>query len=97
MQTPLILRTYRESDAFFYDLLIFLLKSTENIVRSDDGDSNGKLKVPEGVWKIPFEFTIPKYAYESYNGKNVSIINNLRNNIHSRYSMGKRCKWENVL
>jgi hypothetical protein len=30
--------------------------------------------VPKGVWKIPFEFNIPKYAYESYDGKYVSII-----------------------
>jgi hypothetical protein len=71
-QIPPIPRTYRESDAFFYeDLSTFLLKSTANIVRSDD---TGTLKIKEGVLRIPFEFTIPKYAYPSYNGKNVSII-----------------------
>jgi len=53
------------------DLSTFLLKSTGNIVSSDD---TGILKVKEGVWRIPFEFTIPKYAYPSYNGKHVSII-----------------------
>jgi hypothetical protein len=55
------------------------LKSIGNIIRSDDDDGGGgsssnRLEVPKGVWKIPFEFTIPKYAYESYNGKYVSII-----------------------
>ncbi len=48
----LILRIYRNLMLFFYeDLLTFLLKSTENIVRSDvdDGDGDGKLEVPEGI------------------------------------------------
>jgi Arrestin (or S-antigen), N-terminal domain len=72
MQTPPIPRTYRESDVFFYeDLSTFILKSIGNIVKFDNGTT---LKVPQGVWKVPFEFSIPKYAYMSYNGKNVSII-----------------------
>jgi hypothetical protein len=76
-QIAAIPRTYKESANFFYeDLSTFLLKSIGNIIRSDDDDSSGNrlLEVPKGVWKIPFEFTIPKYAYESYNGKYVSII-----------------------
>ena len=24
---------------------------------------NGKLNIPQGVWRIPFESSIPKYAY----------------------------------
>ncbi len=72
--------TYNEFNTFFYeDLSAFLLKSIENIIVRLDDDSHGdstsnRLEVPKGVWKIPFEFTIPKYAYESYNGKYVSII-----------------------
>ena len=57
MQMSLILKDISKSDAFFYeDLLTFLLKSTENIVRSDvdDGDGDGKLRISEGVWKIRF-------------------------------------------
>ena len=51
----LILRIYRNLMLFFYeDLLTFLLKSTENIVRSDVDDRDGKLEVPEGIWKIRF-------------------------------------------
>jgi len=51
------------------------LKSIGNNVRSDDDDGENRLlEVSKGVWKIPFEFTIPKYAYESYNGKYASII-----------------------
>ena len=72
LQTPPIPRTYRESDAFFYeDLSTFLVKLLGNVVRLDNGTT---LNVPKGVWKIPFEFSIPKYAYISYNGKNVSMI-----------------------
>jgi hypothetical protein len=75
-QIAAIPRTYKESANFFYeDLSTFLLKSIGNIIRSvDDSSGNRLLEVPKGVWKIPFEFTIPKYAYESYNGKYVSII-----------------------
>jgi hypothetical protein len=51
----LILRIYRNLMLLFYeDLLTFLLKSTENIVRSDVDDGDGKLEVPEGIWKIRF-------------------------------------------
>ena len=61
MQSPPIPRTYRESDAFFYeDLSTFILKSIGNIVKLDNGTT---LTVPQGVWKVPFEFSIPKYAY----------------------------------
>jgi hypothetical protein len=69
--------TYNEFNTFFYeDLSAFLLKSIGNIIRSDDDDVGGgnRLEVPKGVLTIPFEFTIPKYAYESYKGKYVSII-----------------------
>jgi hypothetical protein len=67
-QIPPIPRTYRESDAFFYeDLSSFLLKSIGNVVKLDNGTT---LKIQQGVWKVPFEFSIPKYAYVSYNGKN---------------------------
>ncbi len=58
MQMSLILGIYRNLMLFFYEdlFLTFLLKSTENIVRSDvdDGDGDGKLRISEGVWKIRF-------------------------------------------
>jgi hypothetical protein len=73
-QIPPIPRRYRESDAFFYeDLSSFILKSIGNDVVKLDNDGT-TLKIQQGAWKVPFEFSIPKYAYVSYNGKNVSII-----------------------
>jgi hypothetical protein len=64
MQTSPIPMTYRESDAFFYeDLSIFLLKAIGNAVNFDNGTT---LNVPQGVWKVPFEFSIPKEVNRSY-------------------------------
>jgi hypothetical protein len=40
----------------------------------DDYDDNNMLKVAGGNWKVPFEFTIPVYALESYQGEYARII-----------------------
>src|SRR5918997_493589 len=39
--------------------------------------TNSKGKVPKGNWTVPFEFTIPQDALESYQGKHAYIIYNV--------------------
>ena len=66
-------KTYQESNVFFYKDLSHFPSSVEKVVWPDS-----TMEVPQGDWLIPFEFIIPKYAYESYNGRNVSIIYEIR-------------------
>jgi Arrestin (or S-antigen), N-terminal domain len=39
--------------------------------------TNSKGKIPKGNWTVPFEFTIPQDALESYQGKHAYIIYNV--------------------
>jgi hypothetical protein len=50
-----------------------LLNSTDFFQSSD-----GTLELKKGIWQIPFEFTIPIDALESYNGKHAWINNKER-------------------
>src|SRR5829696_2779378 len=63
--------TYKESNVFFSKDLSHFLNSIGTKV--GDGDDN-MLEVAGGNWKIPFEFTIPVYALESYEGVYAKII-----------------------
>ena len=63
--------TYKESNIFFSKDLSNFLKSIGTKV-GDDNDNI--LEVPGGNWKVPFEFTIPLHALESYQGEYAKII-----------------------
>src|SRR5919107_2187863 len=60
---------------FSKDLSGFLYSSlrTEGKLLS----TNSKGKIPKGNWTVPFEFTIPQDALESYQGKHAYIIYNV--------------------
>lgn len=63
-------RTIRSYERFFFEDLSSFLK----LIEADMMSSNGSIDVVKGVKReLPFRFTIPKDALESYNGKNVSI------------------------
>jgi hypothetical protein len=51
-------------------LIVYIVSSDVE----DDYDDNNMLKVAGGNWKVPFEFTIPVYALESYQGEYARII-----------------------
>jgi hypothetical protein len=63
--------TYKESSIFFSKDLSHFLNSIGTKV--GDGDDT-MLEVVSGNWKVPFEFTIPVYALESYEGEYAKII-----------------------
>jgi hypothetical protein len=63
--------TYKESNIFFSKDLSHFLNSIGTKVGDDD---NKMLEVAAGNWKVPFEFTIPVYALESYEGVYAKII-----------------------
>jgi hypothetical protein len=63
--------TYKESNIFFSKDLSHFLNSIGTKVGDDDSIM---LEVAGGNWKVPFEFTIPVYALESYEGVYVKII-----------------------
>jgi hypothetical protein len=66
--------TYKQSNIFFSkDLSSFLTSIGTKVVREDD-DNDTILEVAGGNWKVPFEFTIPVYALESYEGEYAKII-----------------------
>ena len=56
-------------DIFFFEDLYPLLKSTNAFPHIDD-----KIEIPQGSFAIPFHFSIPDDAIESYRGKNVRIV-----------------------
>lgn len=63
-------RMIHSHEQFFFDDLSSFLK----LIDTDLMSSNGSINVVKGVRRdIPFQFTIPKDALESYNGKKVSI------------------------
>jgi hypothetical protein len=66
--------TYKQSNIFFSkDLSSFLTSIGTKVVREDD-DNDTILEVAGGNWKVPFEFTIPVYALESYEGEYAKIF-----------------------
>jgi hypothetical protein len=66
--------TYKQSNIIFSkDLSQFLNSIGTKTVGGDDND-NSMLKVAGGSLKVPFEFTIPEYALESYEGEYAKII-----------------------
>jgi hypothetical protein len=65
--------TYKESNIFFPKDLSHFLNSLGTKL-GDDDDNDTILEVAGGNWKVPFEFTIPIYALESYEGEYAKII-----------------------
>ena len=65
--------TYKESNIFFSKDLFHFLNSLGTKL-GDDDDNDTILEVACGNWKVPFEFTIPIYALESYEGEYAKII-----------------------
>jgi hypothetical protein len=63
--------TYKESNIFFSKDLSHFLNSIGTKVGDDDSIM---LEVAGGNWKVPFEFTIPVYALESYEGEYAKIF-----------------------
>jgi hypothetical protein len=63
--------TYKESNIFFSKDLSHFLNSIGTKLGDDD---NKILEVAGGNWKVPFEFTIPVYALESYEGEYAKIV-----------------------
>ena len=65
--------THKQSNIFFSkDLSNFLTSIGTKL--GDDDDNDTILEVAGGNWKVPFEFTIPIYALESYEGEYAKII-----------------------
>jgi hypothetical protein len=78
-------RTYDESNIFFSKDLSYFLNSIGTKVE------DGMLEVPGGITKVPFEFTIPMYALESYEGKCARTIYKIESaaNIPRKLDIGK--------
>jgi hypothetical protein len=66
--------TYKQSSIIFSTDLSHFLKSVGTKTIGEDDNDNSILKVAGGSWKVPFEFTIPEYALESYEGEYAKII-----------------------
>ena len=65
--------TYKESSIFFSKDFSHSLNSLGTKVVRDDGNDI-VLEVAGGNCKVPFEFTIPVYALESYEGEYAKIV-----------------------
>jgi hypothetical protein len=73
--------TYKESNIFFSkDLSNFLTSIGTKVVRDDDNNDT-ILEVAGGNWKVPFEFTIPIYALESYEGEYAKIFYKIKTTV----------------
>lgn len=57
-------------DIFFFEDLTSHLKPTFSISQDD----NNKMEIPQGSYAIPFHFSIPNNALESYQGKHARIV-----------------------
>lgn len=57
-------------DVFFFEDLTSHLKPTFSISQDD----NNKMEIPQGSYAIPFHFSIPNNALESYQGKHARIV-----------------------
>jgi arrestin (S-antigen)-like protein len=58
-----------KNDIFFFEDLTSHLKPTFSVSQDDDN----KIEIPQGSYAIPFHFSIPSEALESYQGKHVHI------------------------
>ena len=56
-------------DTFFFEDLSPFLKSINTLPHDDDS-----IQIPQGSFAIPFHFTIPHNALESYRGKVARIV-----------------------
>jgi len=65
--------TSTESNLFYYEDLSHFLTSVANYQLISPKEKRTELRIPEGSWAIPFEFTLPHDAFESYHGKNAWI------------------------
>jgi hypothetical protein len=81
--------TSQESNIFFSKDLSHFLNSIGTKVKDDDNDN--MLQVPGGITKVPFEFTIPDDALESYEGKYAMTIYKIEAaaNMPRRLDIGK--------
>lgn len=64
--------TSKQFSIIFSKDLSHFLNSIGTTVGDDDNDNT--LKVAAGSWRVPFEFTIPEYTLESYEGEYAKII-----------------------
>jgi hypothetical protein len=72
--------TYKESNIFFSKDLSHFLNSIGTKVGEDD--DNNMLEVAGGNWKVPFDFTIPVYALESYEGVYAKIVYKIKTTVN---------------
>ncbi len=81
--------TAQVSNIFFSKDLSHFLNSIGTKVKDDDNDN--MLQVPGGITKVPFEFTIPDDALESYEGKYAMTIYKIEAaaNMPRRLDIGK--------
>ena len=81
--------TSQESNVFFSKDLSQFLNSIGTKTVGDDNDN--MLQVPGGITKVPFEFTIPDDALESYEGKYAMTIYKIEAavNMPRRLDIGK--------
>ncbi len=74
--------TYKESDIFFSKDLSHFLNSIGTKIGAEHDDDNYILEVAGGNWKVPFEFTIPIYALESYQGEYAKIFYKIKTTVN---------------
>ena len=74
--------TYKESNIFFSKDLSNSLTSIGTKVVRDDDNNDTILEVAGGNWKVPFEFTIPLYALESYEGEYAKIFYKIKTTVN---------------
>ena len=81
--------TYKQSSIIFSKDLSHFLNSIGTKIEEDDNDN--MLQVPGGITKVPFEFTIPDDALESYEGKYAMTIYKIEGaaNMPRRLDIGK--------
>ena len=81
--------TYKQSSIIFSKDLSHFLNSIGTKIEEDDNDK--MLQVPGGITKVPFEFTIPDDALESYEGKYAMTIYKIEAaaNMPRRLDIGK--------
>jgi hypothetical protein len=83
--------TSQESNVFFSKDLSQFLNSIGTKIEEDDHNDNNMLQVAGGITNVPFEFTIPDDALESYEGKHARTIYKIEAaaNMPKRLDIGK--------